>query len=155
MTRVERVLMVTTATLAALAAVGWYSNVRAGAWASESLVGAASDVGAPRPESIDVAAARVAETDPFRIERKPAAVAYRPDLEGVAPPPKPPKPQLVLEGLVGGAALIDGAPGHPATAIVHVGDTLGGLRIRRVGRDTVVVTGADTTWRLTLRQAWQ
>jgi hypothetical protein len=155
MTRVERVLMVTTAILAALAAVGWYSNVRAGAPVSESLAGTARDVGAAPPESIDVAAARVAETDPFRIERKPAAVAYRPDLEGVAPPPKPPKPQLVLEGLVGGAALIDGAPGHPATAIVHVGDTLGGLRIRRIDRDTVIVSGSDTTWRLTLRHAWQ
>jgi hypothetical protein len=104
---------------------------------------------------IDSAAHEVAATDPFRLDRHPASVAYRPDLEGVAPPPKPPKPQLVLEGLVGGAALIDGAPGHPATTIVHVGDTLGGLRIRRVGRDTVIVTGADTIWRLTLRRAWQ
>ena len=155
MTRVERVLTVTTAILAALAAVGWYSNVRAGASMTESLAATARDVGAAPPESIDVAAARVAETDPFRLERKPAAVAYRPDLEGVAPPPKPPKPQLVLEGLVGGAALIDGAPGHPATTIVHVGDTLGGLRIRRIDRDTVIVSGSDTTWRLTLRHAWQ
>ena len=155
MTRVERVLMITTATLAALAAVGWYSNVRAGASMSESLAGTASDVGAAPPESIDVAAARVAATDPFRIERKPAAVAYRPDLEGVAPPPKPPKPRPVLDGIVGGAALFDGVPGQSATVILHVGDTLGGLRVRRIGRDTVVVTGADTTWRLTLRQAWQ
>ena len=122
---------------------------------SESLAATARDVGAAPPESIDVAAARVAEADPFRLERKPAAIAYRPDLEGVAPPPKPPKPQLVLEGLVGGAALIDGAPGHPATTIVHVGDTLGGLRIRRIDRDTVIVSGSDTTWRLTLRHAWQ
>lgn len=121
----------------------------------DSLAGAARDVGAAPAESIEAAAARVAETDPFRIERKPAAIAYRPDLEGVAPPPKPPKPQLVLEGLVGGAALINGAPGHPATAIVHVGDTLGGLRIRHIGRDTVIVSGSDTTWRLTLRHAWQ
>jgi len=147
--------MVTTAVLAALAAVGWYSNVRAGASVGESLAWTASDVAAAPPESIVVAAARVAETDPFRIERKPASIAYRPDLEGVAPPPKPGKPQLALVGLVGGGALLDGVPGHPATAIVHVGDTLAGLRIRRIGRDTVVVTGADTTWRLTLRQAWQ
>jgi hypothetical protein len=80
---------------------------------------------------------------------------YQAALEGVAPPPKPPKPPLALVGLVGGAALIDGAPGHATTAIVHTGDTIGGLRVRRVGRDTVIVTGADTTWRLTLRQLWQ
>jgi hypothetical protein len=69
--------------------------------------------------------------------------------------PKPLKPQLVLEGLVGHAALIDGVPGHAMTAIVHVGDTLGGLRVRRIGRDTVTIIDSDTTWRLTLRRAWQ
>jgi hypothetical protein len=96
-----------------------------------------------------------AEADPFRLDRRPALVRYRPDLEGVVPPPKPPKPTLVLEGLVGHAALLDGVPGRSATVIVHARDTLGGLLIQRVSRDTVVVSSADTTWRLTLRHAWQ
>mgnify|MGYP007135474208 CR=1 FL=1 len=147
--------MVASAILGALAGVGWYAGTPGGASVSASSAGTARDVGVAPPESIDVAAARVAETDPFRLERKPASVAYRPDLEGVAPPPKPPKPRPVLDEIVGGAALLDGVPGQTSTAILRVGDTLGGLRIRRVGRDTVVVTGADTTWRLTLRQAWQ
>ena len=138
-----------------MAAVGWFAsepNLRPSA---RSGVGGIVDAGVPSKETIDSSAGIAAQTDPFRLERRPTSVAYRPDLEGVAPPPKPPKPVLVLDGLVGGAALIDGAPGHPTTAIVHAGDTLGGLRIRRIGRDTVIVTDQDTTWRLTLRHAWQ
>ncbi|HSY80324.1 MAG TPA: hypothetical protein VK807_01095 [Gemmatimonadaceae bacterium] len=152
---VERGLLAITMGFATFAIVGWCASVPRGATTPRAGIGDVADVGGAAAESIDAAARVVAATDPFRLDRHPASVAYRPDLEGVAPPPKPPKPQLVLEGLVGGAALIDGAPGHPATTIVHVGDTLGGLRIRRVGRDTVIVTGADTTWRLTLRRAWQ
>jgi hypothetical protein len=97
----------------------------------------------------------VAETDPFRLDRRPALVAYRPDLEGVAPPLKPPKPSLVVSGLVGSAALLDGVPGRSTTVIMHAGDTLGGLRLRRITHDTVIVSGSDTTWRLTLRRTWQ
>jgi hypothetical protein len=87
-------------------------------------------------------------------------VSYRPELEGVAPPPKPPNPPLALVGLVGSgrsqwAAALDGIPGRTGTTLVHVGDTLAGLRIRRIGRDTVIVTGPDTTWQLTVRRAWQ
>jgi hypothetical protein len=155
MTRVEWGLLVVATGLATLATVGWYAGAPRAMPGPRTSMGDVADVGVAVPESIDAAARVAAATDPFRLDRRPASVAYRPDLEGVAPPPKPAKPQLVLEGLVGGAALIDGAPGHPATAIVHVGDTLGGLRIRRIGRDTVIVSDADTTWRLTLRHAWQ
>jgi hypothetical protein len=152
---VERGLLAVAVGFATLAILGWCASVPRSATTPRTGIGDVADIGVAAPESIDAAARVVAATDPFRLDRHPASVAYRPDLEGVAPPPKPPKPQLVLEGVVGGAALIDGAPGHPATAIVHVGDTLGGLRIRRVGRDTVIVLGADTTWRLTVRRAWQ
>jgi hypothetical protein len=155
MTRLERGLLVATSVLTTITAVGWYASAPNVRPSSRVSVGGVSDVGVAPKEVIDSSARVVEETDPFRLERRPTSVAYRPDLEGVAPPPKPPKPVLELEGLVGSAALIDGAPGHPVTAIVHTGDTLGGLRIRRVGRDTVIVTGQDTTWRLTLRHAWQ
>jgi hypothetical protein len=155
MTLVERSLLVGTVGLATLAVVGWCASAPRGAAAPRPGIGTIADARIAPPESIDAAARAAAETDPFRLDRRPASVAYRPDFEGVAPPPKPLKPQLVLEGLVGAAALIDGAPGHPTTAIVHVGDTLGALRIRHIGRDTVIVSGSDTTWRLTLRHAWQ
>ena len=155
MTRLEQGLLVATSVLATIAAVGWFASEPNARSSASSGLGGVTDVGVVAREVIDSSARVAAETDPFRLERRPTSVAYRPDLEGVAPPPKPPKPVLVLEGLVGSAALIDGAPGHPTTAIVHAGDTLGGLRIRRVGRDTVIVTDQDTTWRLTLRHAWQ
>ncbi|HTA74327.1 MAG TPA: hypothetical protein VK733_08655 [Gemmatimonadaceae bacterium] len=155
MTRVERGLVLAAIILATLACVSWYTSVPSPVPVAQSSAGDVADIGVTRPESVDAYAREVAETDPFRLDRRPASVAYRPDLEGVSPPPKPARPQLALAGLVGGAALLDGVPGRPATVIVHAGDTLGGLRIRRIGRDTVIVSGADTTWRLTLRQAWQ
>jgi hypothetical protein len=152
---VERGLMVSAVVLAALAVVGWYANVPPRVLGSSIAISGIVDNGVPPAESIDAAARTVAQTDPFRLDRQPASIPYRPDLEGVIPPPKPPKPQPVLAGLVGATALLDGVPGHAATAIVHAGDTLGGLRIRRITRDTVIVSGSDTTWRLTLRRAWQ
>jgi hypothetical protein len=151
---VERILVLTTTLLTILAGVGWFTSAPRRAPPPRSSVNAVRDIGVPTAESIDAAAGVVAQTDPFRLDRRPTSVPYRPDLEGVVPPPKPAKPVLVLEGVVGNVALLDGAPGHGETAIVHVGDTLGGLRVRRIGRDTVLISGADTTWRLTLRQAW-
>jgi hypothetical protein len=155
MTRIERGLLVIAVGLTTLAGVGWFASVPHPVPAAQSSAGDVADIRVTPPESVDAYGRAVAVSDPFRLDRRPASVAYRPDLEGVAPPPKPAKPQLALAGLVGGAALLDGVPGHPATAIVQAGDTLGGLRIRRIGRDTVTVSGADTTWRLTLRHAWQ
>ena len=99
--------------------------------------------------------------DPFRLARHPASVAYRPELEGVAPPPPPPKPPhplLVLGGILGGPpweALLDGVPGHDGSVVVHQGQMIGDLRIRSVTRDSVIVQGADTTWRLGIRRSWQ
>jgi hypothetical protein len=154
MMRVERGLLLVAVLFATIACVAWYTSMPPRVAARGAAIGHVTDDRVLPAESIDAAARIAAATDPFRLDRRPASVAYRPDLEGVAPPPKPAKPQLILAGLVGPAALLDGVPGRSATSIVHSGDTLGGLRIRRVGRDTVVVTAADTTWRLTLRHAW-
>lgn len=151
----ERGVLLGAVLCATLAGVEWVTNGPRRIPSARPVLGWVADNGVPPADSIDAAARVVAQTDPFRLDRRPSSVPYRPDLEGVAPPPKPPKPALALEGLVGNAALIDGVPGRSTTAIVHAGDTLGGLRIRRIGRDTVVVSAPDTTWRLTLRHAWQ
>jgi hypothetical protein len=155
MTRVEWGLWAVTGVCAACAVVGWFTGApRLVAFTHAEMPNMADAASVPA-ESVDAAARIVTATDPFRLDRRPTSVPYQPDLEGVVPPPKPPKPQLMVEGLVGGMALVDGVPGHATTAIVQVGDTLGGLTIRRIGRDTVIVSSADTTWRLTLRRPWQ
>lgn len=155
MTRIEWGLWAGTVVCAACAVVGWFTGAPRLVAVTHAEMNHMVDAVVVPAESVDAAARIVAATDPFRLDRRPTSVPYQPDLEGAVPPPKPPKPQLVVEGLVGATALVDGVPGRAATAIVQVGDTLGGLTIRRIGRDTVIVSGADTTWRLTLRRPWQ
>lgn len=114
-------------------------------------------------DSLQTISERIVSHDPFRLDHHPAAVPYRPELDGVVtapppPPPKPPKPRLALAGILGGppwTALLDSVPGREGSVLVHKGDTLGGLRIRAVGRDTVIVQGADTVWKLVVRRPWR
>jgi hypothetical protein len=150
-----------TAIAAVLAVVGWrYAARDVDARSLPSLRGVS---GARRlnADSLHAAASSVAEHDPFRVDHQPSSVAYRAELEGVAPPPpvpKPPKPRLMLAGIIGGPpweALLVSVPGRDGSALVRRGDTLGGLRVRSIGRDTVIVQGVDTTWRLIVRQPWQ
>jgi hypothetical protein len=104
------------------------------------------------------AAASLVETDPFRAARRPSPIEYVPELEGAPPPPpRAPRPPLAISGIIGGppwSAVLEGVPGREAGTVVRPGDTLGGLRIQAVKRDTVVITGMDTTWRLIVRRAW-
>jgi hypothetical protein len=114
-------------------------------------------------ESLVAAADRVVERDPFRLERRPSAVAYAPVIDGALPQaPTPPKPTLVVTGIVGGPpweALVDGIPGRQGSVLVRRGDVFGDstvrLSVKRIGADTVVVVGMDTTWKLTVRRAWE
>lgn len=137
-------------------------------WRRATAIPSPDARGAVPPARVDPAAdspalyasaRQVAATDPFRLDRHPATVPYRAGAEYVAPPPAPPRPALVLKGTVGQsrgwAAMIDGIPGRDGTVLVHSGDTLSGLKIKRVGRDTVIVLGTDTAWKLTVRRAWQ
>jgi len=103
--------------------------------------------------------APVVEHDPFRILRHPSPVAYKPELEGVTPPPPPPKPPhptLSLSGILGGPpweALLEGVPGHDASTLVRAGDVLGALRVRAITRNSVIIEGEDTTWRLGMKRS--
>lgn len=102
------------------------------------------------------------QTDPFRLGRRPATISYDPAV-GDQPPVEPPaiqRPTLILAGLVqGGAvkagALIEGLPGTVGARLLQVGDTSGGIRLRRIGAEEAVLTGQDTTWKLKLRRPWQ
>jgi hypothetical protein len=63
----------------------------------------------------------------------------------------------VLRGIIGGppwSAILEGIPGREGSVVLRRGDTIAALRVRAVRRDTVVVEGADTTWRLTVKRTW-
>jgi hypothetical protein len=109
--------------------------------------------------------------NPFRLDRAPAPIGFnRPDplampgmmgMPGMAPPeyvpPPPPRPQLLVSGIVGPPwqALLEGVPGREGAVVVKRGDVLGDLRIRDITESVVVVASPDTTWRLTVRKPWQ
>jgi hypothetical protein len=109
-------------------------------------------------DSIDGSVAYTVANDPFRLSRQPASVAYAPAREGMVPPPiiRAPRPNLVLRGIVGGPpwrAIIEGIPGHDGGTLLRQGDTVAALLVRAIGRDTVIIKGADTTWRLTVTRS--
>jgi hypothetical protein len=148
----------------ALAVMGWHRAVPSASALDTRPLTSSPAVRAYAPDSLIGAASIITAADPFRATRKPPAVGYRPDLEGAAPPPpaRPPRPSLVLRGIVGEAgawaAVLEGVPGRSAGIVVRRGDVLGTkeqpLTVRSIGRDTVMVQGADTTWRLTVPRAW-
>jgi hypothetical protein len=106
------------------------------------------------------AAVTLVEANPFRFDRGPASVRYQAELEGSSGPPSPatpPKPTLVLRGIVGGPpweAMVDGIPGRQGSVLIRQGDTLGQLDVRAISRDTVTIRGADTTWKLAMKRSW-
>jgi hypothetical protein len=114
-------------------------------------------------DSLAAGSSIIVERDLFRLDRRPSPVAYTPAAADAPPrPPHPPKPALVITGIVGGPpweALLEGIPGRAEAAVVRRGDVFGDstarLTIKRVGRDTVIVVGMDTTWALTVRRAWE
>jgi hypothetical protein len=107
-------------------------------------------------ELLAAAADSVIANDLFRAARHPTKVAFgMPPAPSVALPPPHPRPQLTLGGDIGGPpwrAVVNGVPGHENGVVVSQGDTIAGLRIRSIRRDTVVIQGVDTTWTLTMRR---
>jgi hypothetical protein len=97
------------------------------------------------------AADSVIANDAFRTERRPARIAFGMPPVTAGESTRPPRPQLTLGGIIGGPpwrAIVNGIPNHNGGTIVAPGDTLGGLRIRSIRRDVVVVQGQDTIWTL-------
>lgn len=65
------------------------------------------------------------------------------------------RPPLVLRGLVGGAsleAIVEGLPGVEGATVLRAGETVAGITLRAVRRDTAILVGKDTTWKLTVRR---
>jgi hypothetical protein len=131
--------------------------------APESVARAAAPAPAPAlPASrLSAAVSAVAAGNPFRLDRTPAPIGFTPDPAPTMPqhhaPSAPPRPPLTVTGIVGPPweALLSGVPGRDGAVVVKAGDVLGDLRVRSVGRETVVVQAPDTTWRLSVQRTWQ
>jgi hypothetical protein len=97
---------------------------------------------------------------PFRATRRPPSRAYDPEALAAASAPlatAPPKPTLVLTGLILGpepAAIIEGIPGREGSAVIREGAQEGGIRVRRIRAGDVVLVGLDTSWTLKVRNPW-
>ncbi len=107
---------------------------------------------------LDSLASYVVAHDPFRMSRSPASVPYSSvaiDPGYVAP--SPPKPHLVLTGIVWGSqpsAVIEGLPGIEGPRLVGAKEVVGAIRVRRITREDVTLEGMDTTWVLKVRNPW-
>lgn len=107
---------------------------------------------------LDSVALAVTAAAPFRANRAAASLPYDPNRVGepAAPPVEPtPKPPLVLAGIIWGTpptAVLAGVPGAPRPRVIERGDTVAGLKVRRIERERVVITGYDTTWNLRVRE---
>lgn len=161
--QVRNSLWILSIAVVLIAPIGWRMAAAESGMTIPPLTSGARELRRTSTDSLAKMAAHIAAHDPFRLDRHPASVPYRPELDGVAvaappPPPKPPKPHLAVAGILGGppwTALLDSVPGREGSVLVKRGDTLGGLKIRSVGRDTVVVQGVDTLWKLVVKQPWQ
>ena len=128
---------------------------------SEAVVVRRSPSAAPATPSgypADSLSRVVVARDLFRVGRRPGVLAYDP-ARGVAPlPDGPPKPQLVLTGVVWGnepEAVVEGLPTTSGPRVVRVGDAIGGVTIKRIEPARLVAAGFDTTWTLTVRVPWK
>ena len=155
--RLEIVLWCSTLALASAAIVGWRGASLKSADARFGLPPVHDAAPPPTASRLEILASRIVARDPFRLDRKPAAVAF-----GAMPAMAPahatpaPRPALLLSGVFGPPwqAVLEGIPGKQGSVVVRAGDAFGELRIRSIRRDTVVVQGADTTWKLTVRRLW-
>lgn len=105
--------------------------------------------------ALEVQVETVIELDLFQPERAPVEDAPAGPSPSFLPSAQisASRPRLQLRGLVGGPpwdALIEGVPGRDGAVLVRTGESVGGLTVRAIRRDTVFIRGSDTTWTLTL-----
>jgi hypothetical protein len=152
-------------TLIAACLLGLIMAVRVAVWPVVQITlptiptpGRGAHVEGTRPTIAPESVAAIASRDPFRIGRRPLLPAYDPLrlAEQLAPPP--PRPALLLVGVIDGvnpSAVIEGFPGVEGSRIVRMGDVVAGLTIKKVGTGGVVISGMDTSWVLEVREPWK
>jgi hypothetical protein len=111
-------------------------------------------------DSLGVLTSHIVDSDLFRLERRPAAVAYgaAPDTVANGAPATSAalRPPLVLVGTVGPPwrALVDGVPGHDGSTVLRAGQSVAGLRVRDVTAATATISAVDTIWHLAIKRTW-
>lgn len=107
----------------------------------------------------DAAILSILEADPFAGAAPSKASADAPafaDSSVAAPAVAPAAPDLRLQGvamLPGGPRAVIAVAGRPAQLLRPGQTVIDGLRVGNVGRDTVTIVGADTTYVLALHPA--
>lgn len=156
---VERTLW----TGAAAVAIAALFALRAGAGDVNGLTIPALPAVAPAPQrpttdSLEEAVGVISEHNLFRPERAMADEQQAaPVAMGMPMPPAVNRPRLVLRGVLGGPpwdAVIDGIPGREGAVVIRAGQSVAGVTVRTIRRDTVHARGFDTTWTLTLGRSW-
>jgi hypothetical protein len=96
----------------------------------------------------------IGDFDPFRLDHYTPLPKQAITSTESAPPTKLERPFLLLVGTIGRQgdwqAFVEGIPGVRGVARLHANQKVGAVRVLLVARDTVVLMGLDTTWRLTL-----
>ena len=150
----------TVATVAVIAGIRTWRGISRPAQAAAPAIWPVSPAATPLDrDSLAVLVERITSADPFRLDRRPAAIAYG-STDTVAAhavaQPAAQRPSLVLVGIVGPPwhALVDGIPGHDGSTVLRNGQTVAGLRVGSITARTTTITGMDTTWRLTVKRTW-
>jgi hypothetical protein len=152
------------ASLIAMGSFGIALGVRLVAWPIARVevpprVSTVPSTSAAEPTQPESLGASLTDKDPFRVSRRPATVIYDPARFAQPGATRPPTtPALALLGIVWDrkpTALVEGIPGVDGARPVEQGDTVGGLRVRKILRDRVVIAGFDTSWTLSVREPWR
>ncbi|MEO8201002.1 MAG: hypothetical protein ABI679_10810 [Gemmatimonadota bacterium] len=92
------------------------------------------------------------------MTRAPASAAYSPvPSEPMPVEALPPKPLLMLTGILWDrdpAAIVEGLPGVEGGRLLRAGESIGGVKVRRITEHDVTLSGMDTTWVLEVRKPW-
>lgn len=143
------------------AAHSWYAISRPGVAPAPAIWPVSETVRPIAADSLAVLASRIVGSDLFRLDRKPADVAYGATPDSIANraaalAAAAPRPPLVLVGIVGPPwkALVDGVPGHDGSMVLQAGQGVAGLRVRDVTATVATISANDTTWHLTVKRTW-
>jgi hypothetical protein len=147
------------ATLSFAAATGWSAvNGRRPPAAPSRPPGSQPVALAAPPESALTWSRAAAARNPFRFERAPASVRFGEATDTVAAAPPVSRPVFTLLGTIGGPpwqGVISGFPGRAGGVVVRSGQAVDSFVVRSVTRDSAVISGMDTVWRLPVRRPWR